>query len=174
VKHRLISDCRLINNHLQPKKFKLEHWKDIFPSLRKGMWGCKIDLKHAYFHLPLHPELKEYLNIKVGEKFFQFQAAPFGLSTLPEIWTRIMKVFQKKWRAKGILCWIYLDDILVVGKNPKRLEKDMAVVIQDLKDAGMAINDKKSILEPSQNIQHLGFNIDFRGGCKSPKTNSKA
>ena len=59
-----------------------------------------------------------------------------------------MKVFLRLWRAKGILCWIYLDDILVVAKDPQRLSKDMEVVLSDLTDPGMAINAKKSILEP--------------------------
>ena len=48
-KLRLISDCREINQHLQSRTFKLDHWQHIFPLLRKGIWACKTDLKHAFF-----------------------------------------------------------------------------------------------------------------------------
>ena len=34
-KLRLIADCREINQHMQPKPFKLENWQEIFPSLRE-------------------------------------------------------------------------------------------------------------------------------------------
>ena len=46
-KLRLISDCRTLNQFLHTKHFKLDHWKDIFPCLEKGMWAAKIDLKNA-------------------------------------------------------------------------------------------------------------------------------
>ena len=74
-KLRLITDCREINQFLQPKPFKLENWSEIFPFLRKGMWAAKIDLKHAYFHLGIAEELKPYLCIQLEKKVFQFQAA---------------------------------------------------------------------------------------------------
>ena len=31
IKHRLISDCRVLNKFLTPKTFRLDHWKDTFP-----------------------------------------------------------------------------------------------------------------------------------------------
>ena len=136
-KLRLISDCREINQFFSPKHFKMDHWRNIFPHLKKGMWAGKIDLKHAYFHLPLAQELRPFLRIKVAGDLFQFQAACFGISTLPQMWMQVMKVFQKIWRQKGILCFIYLDDILVVNTTPNGVEKDLKFMLQTLQDAGM-------------------------------------
>jgi hypothetical protein len=82
-KLRLISDCRVLNRWLTPKRFRLDHWKDIFPVLRKDMWAAKIDLKNAYFHLELSSKLKPYVCMKVGEEIYQIVGACFGLSTLP-------------------------------------------------------------------------------------------
>ena len=84
------------------------------------MWAAKIDLKHAYFHLGVAKELQPYLCIQVENKVFQFQAACFGLSTLPQLWQSVMKVFLKKWRKMGFLTWVYLDDILIVENSPKQ------------------------------------------------------
>ena len=69
------------------------------------MWAGKIDLKHAYFHLGLADHLKSYMRLKVGDHIFQFNAAAFGLSPLPQMWMQVMKVFQKIWRQKGIMCF---------------------------------------------------------------------
>jgi hypothetical protein len=163
-KLRLITDCREVNHYLSPKPFKLENWAEIFPYLRKGMWAAKIDLKHAYFHLALSEELKPYTCIQVEDKVFQFQAACFGLSTLPQAWQSVMKVFLKKWRSQGILTWVYLDDILLVGQSPQAVRKNLKIMLKDLEDSGMVLNLKKSVLEPSQQVEHLGFSIDFQQG----------
>ena len=106
------------------------------------MWAAKVDLKHAYFHMGLADTLKPYTCIEVQGKIFQFQAACFGLSPLPQLWQSIMKTFLKRWREKGILTWIYLDDILVVGTSATMVEKNLAVMLQDLEGAGMVINHK--------------------------------
>jgi hypothetical protein len=45
LKHRLIADCRLLNQHLSPPQFRLENIQMVFPVLRKGMFGVKVDLK---------------------------------------------------------------------------------------------------------------------------------
>ena len=173
-KLRLISDCRIINQFFEPKHFKLDHWKNIFPFLKKGMWAGKIDLKHAYFHLGLADQLKSYMRLKVGDHIFQFNAAAFGLSPLPQMWMQVMKVFQKIWRKKGIMCFIYLDDILVVNTTPQGVEKDLAFMLSTLDKAGMMVNTKKSVLIPSQKVDHLGFSLNLEDGVlEVPKAKIK-
>lgn len=164
TKHRLISDCRKVNAHLNCNTFKMEHWGHIFPFLSPKMWACKVDLKDAFFHLGLGSELRKYINLKVGQNIYKFVAAPFGLNLLPELWTKTMKVLQKLWRKRGILCFIYLDDILIVNKNKSTLQGEMEYILQSLKDAGLQINTQKSVLTPTQVIDHLGFQIDFIKG----------
>ena len=120
--------------------FLIEHHRgNIFLCLRKGMWGAKIDLKHAYFHLGLSNTLKEYVVLKVGEKYYQFQGAAFGLSTLPQIWMMAMKTFSKLWRRRGNLCFIYLHVILVINNTPGGLEKDLEYTLHSLSEAGMVV-----------------------------------
>ena len=121
------------------------------------MWACKIDLKHAYFHLGLSEGLKPFIRMNVGERIFQFKAACFGLNTLPQQWQSVMKVFQKLWRKGGILCFIYLEDTLVLGTTPHQVSHSITYILQTLEHAGMVINHPKSILEPCQEVVHLGF-----------------
>ena len=163
IKDRLISDCRKLNQFLTPQQFRLDHLQNIFPYLRKGQWGAKIDLKDAYFHLPLGKDLRPYVHLAVGGQVWEFQAACFGLSTLPQKFMSLMRVFEKLWRKKGIQCFVYLDDILVIGNSPTQVRRDLGYMVQTLSQGGMKINVKKSILEPSQEINHLG----------SKKTSSK-
>lgn len=128
------------------------------------MWGAKIDLKDAYFHLGLSPDLWPYLRIMVGDQLWEYRGGVFGLNVMPQIFMLVMKTFEKKWRSKGIMVFIYLDDILVLGSTPRQVEKHLDVVVPDLLDSGFLINIKKSCLTPSQNIQHLGFSLDLKSG----------
>ena len=174
-KLRLITNCKEINQFLEPKPFRLENWPENFPYLRKNMWAAKIDLKHAYFHFYIADALKPYICIQVQEKTYQFQAACFGLSTLPQQWQSVMKVFLKKWRKQGFLTWVYLDDILLVGQSPQAVQKQLQVMLQDLELAGLVINKKKSHLDPPQTVDHLGFSVDLkRGFLQVPKEKLKS
>ena len=71
AKHRLISDCQILNSFLHPPHFKLDHWGQIFPFVRKGMWAVKVDLRHAYFHLPLWDSMNPFIRFNVGDTVFQ-------------------------------------------------------------------------------------------------------
>ena len=76
----------------------------------------------------------------------------------------IMKTFEKKWRQKGIQVYIYLDDILVIAPTKITLDLHIKKVVQDLLLGGFKINLKKSQLEASQLVDHLGFQINFKEG----------
>ena len=68
-----------------------------------------------------------------------------------------MKTFLRLWRRQGLLVFIYLDDIIIFGKNPDASGRHLGLALRDLNDAGMQINAEKSVLQPVQELQHLGF-----------------
>jgi hypothetical protein len=164
TKWRFISDCREINQHFQVQKFRLDHLQQIYPQLKKGEWAAKIDLKDAYFHLPVNEALRPFLRHKVGDQVWEYQAGPFGLNVMPQLFQGVVKTFEKKWRKVGVQVYIYLDDILIVAPTEKTLKKHLDLVVQDLLDSGFKINSKKSTLEPSQVVNHLGFVLNFQEG----------
>ena len=163
-KVRFIADCRQLNQFLTPKTFRLDHLSGIFPYLRKGMWGAKVDLKHAYFHLANSQKLLPYMRINIGEEIYQFTAAVFGLNVLPQLFMSVMKVLQKIWRKKGMLVFVYLDDILVLGTTAQQTQKHLDMVLETLEEAGFMVNQKKSSQVPQRVLEHLGFQIDFQQG----------
>ena len=109
---------------------------------------------------------KTFALFKVGArgKIFQFQGACFGLNILPELWMDLMKVLEKEWRKQGILCFVYLDDILILGSTKNLLEKHLNIVLSSLVESGLTINQKRSVLYPCQKVAHLGFQIDLQAG----------
>jgi hypothetical protein len=132
--------------------------------LVKGSWAVKLDLKDAYFHIGVHPSLCPFLRHKVGSQIWEYRSGPFGLNIMPEIFQKVMRTFECKWHKKGIQAFIYLDDILILGTTQKILEKHLQLVVQDLTDSGFKLNLKKSVLQPTQQVHHLGFLLDFQEG----------
>ena len=50
-------------------------------------------------------------------KYFVFTVLPFGLSTSPYIFTKIVRPLVKYWRLKGIPIVVFIDDGIGIGKN---------------------------------------------------------
>ncbi|RCN31307.1 hypothetical protein ANCCAN_22915 [Ancylostoma caninum] len=125
--------------------------------LLQGDFMAKIDMKDAYFAVPIHNEHRKFLVFRLGTKLYQFQALPFGLSSAPYVYTRIMRVVATELRRCGIKLIVYLDDWLFMGKNQSSLTQDVKTAITLL---GLTINYKKSILVPVQEIEFLDLIIN--------------
>ena len=104
------------------------------------------------------------MRLAVGATCWEFRGGCFGLNVLPQKFMSVMTVLEKVWRSQGILCFVYLDDILILGQNPNQVEKHLSTVVDTLLKAGFKINEKKSLLAPTQNLQHLGFQLDLKNG----------
>ena len=72
------------------------------------------------------------------------------------------------------MVFVYLDDILLVGQTQCQVQSHLKILLDTLKKSGFIINLAKSILTPTQNINHLGFNLDLKSGhLKVPKEKLK-
>ena len=73
--------------------------------LQPGDWLVKINLKEAYFTIPIHPSFQDLLSFQ-----FQFTCLPFGLSCTPRVFTKVMKPIVAFLRERGV--FHHIDDIL--------------------------------------------------------------
>ena len=73
-----------------------------------------------------------------------------------------MKTSQKRWRARGFLVFIYLDDIVLLGESASMVKSSLKVLLEELDQSGMVINIPKSVLIPTQWLDHLSFTVDLK------------
>ncbi|KZS02517.1 Uncharacterized protein APZ42_000419 [Daphnia magna] len=123
-------------------------------------WLAKLDLKDAYFTVPMHLSDQELLQFRWQGKIYQFNCLPFGLSSASWAFTKLLKPLVAFFRETGIRLVIYLDDILILGSSKESLTEDVGLVRSVLKTVGFIVNEEKSIYEPSQNIEFLGLIVD--------------
>ena len=157
---RPVINLKPLNLLIQKQKFKMEGAKVIRDLLQRGDWMTSIDLKDAYLSVPVAKEHRKYLRFAWGNTVFEFQCLPFGLSSAPRIFTKLLKPVMALLRKKGIRCIIFLDDLLIMGKVKKELESLSQEIILLLQLLGFRINFEKSHLTPTQTIKYLGFWID--------------
>ena len=105
-----ILDLSTLNTFLKVKKFKMETPETIRLSLQEGEWVTLLNISDAYFHIPTHPKSRKYVRFACQGQTFQFKAFPFGLSTDPMEFTRVLNEVKLMAQARGIGLHQYLDE----------------------------------------------------------------
>ena len=165
---RPVIDLKQLNKYILLHRFKMETPLSIMRALQVGMWAFSIDLKDAYFHVPIHPSSRKYLRICMGDRVFQFRALPFGISSAPWIFTKIFKEIAVILRRKGIQHHQYLDDWLNLAWSKLQLEQERRVTLQLCVQLGCLINQEKSELTPTQDFVFIGVHFDLLSGRVKP------
>lgn len=58
---RFILNLKALNNFLEPPHFKLEDFRTVFKLIYPNCYFTKLDLKDAYFMIPVHKNFRKYL-----------------------------------------------------------------------------------------------------------------
>lgn len=87
-------------------------------------------------------------------------ALPFGLSTAPYIFTKILRPVFTYLREKGYQSVIYLDDFLLLDSSSEECRANVNALVNLLHSLGFVVNYAKSHLEPSIKCKYLGFIFD--------------
>lgn len=149
-----------LNKFIRHRHFKMESLQLLPEVLLPGDFMAKVDLKDAYFTFDIHPDHHKFLTFDWRGKRYAFKALPFGLSSAPRIFSKMLRPVVEYLRKKGVRLLIYLDDILIFASSKSELTNRVNLVNDTLQELGFIINWKKSDLEPSQVLEFLGITVD--------------
>ena len=159
--HRPIINLKRLNEFVIHHHFKMEGIHNMLKDLlKKGDFMAKIDLKDAYFAVPISEPDKKYLRFRWKGQMYQFNCLPFGLSYAPWVFTKITKAVAAVLREMGVRIIIYIDDMLIMAESETLLKDHVKGVVYLLENLGFVINLPKSALEPKRTIEFLGFQVD--------------
>ena len=121
----------------------------------------KVGPEGCVFDDPSSPIISKIFAFCVGRrKYFQCVALPFGLSSAPRIFTKLMKPVVAYLRARGVRMVIYLDDMLFLHEQECGLRADILLAVTLIESLGFILNTEKSVLVPTRRIGFLGFILD--------------
>ena len=87
---RPIIDLSTLNHYVTSSRFHMETPRSVLNSIRPGDWMISLDLQDAYLQVPVHHDSRRFLRFVLDGKPFQFRVLCFGLTTAPQVFTRIM------------------------------------------------------------------------------------
>ena len=167
---RLVIDLSRLNKFLVVPNFKMETTRSVATAIQPGDWAVSLDLKDAYFHIPIHPDYQHFLRFYFEGQVYQFQALPFGLATAPLIFTMVVRAFVAPLHALGLKVHFYLDDWLLRCHSRELLQSQLAFLIEKATLAGWIINEEKSEMIPSQDFVFIGIRFMTLLGLMLPPT----
>ena len=165
---RPVIDLSHLNDFVQLTPFKMETVASVLLSVREGDFLASLYLKDAYLQIPIHGSSRKLLRFMSEGTVYQFKALCFGLSTAPQVFTRVFAAVSAWAHARGIRLLRYLDDWLVLSSSEKKAKESIRELLSLCRTLGIVINEKKSDLVPSQSAKYLGMTIDTGAGKVFP------
>ena len=142
-KIRTIFNLNPLNAFVELTKFKIKCLPLLRSTLRENDYMMKLDLKDAYYSNTITKQHRKYVRFIFGNVMYEFRCLPFGLSSAPRTFTKVLKTAISLLRKQGMRVIIYIDDLLLVHQDPRELMRMFNEVCQLLSNLGSIVKEEK-------------------------------
>ncbi|PFX15064.1 Polyprotein P3 [Stylophora pistillata] len=115
--YRMILNLKGLNKHIEKHHFKMDTLWSAVRLMTPNCFMASIDLKEAYYLVPIAKEHRKYLRFYWKGFLYQYTCMPNGLSSAPRCFTKLMKPVYSTLRQKGHLNVGYIDDSYLQGRD---------------------------------------------------------
>ena len=156
---RICGDFKLtVNKASKLDRYPIPKIDDILASLRGGAVFTKLDMSQAYQQLLLDEDSKQYVVINTHKGLFRYNRLPFGISSAPAIFQRVMENLLQD--IPNVT--VYFDDILVAGSSVSEHLSVLEQVLSRLLESGLRLKKEKCHFLV-KSVTYLGYQIDATG-----------
>ena len=132
-----------------------------------GYGYTKIDLADAYNQIKLAPESQRRLALSTHRGVLLQQRLPFGIKSAPGYFQEIMEKLTSD--LPGVA--VYLDDILVSGKDATEHLNNLRGLLTRLNDKGLRCRREKCTFAESS-VEYLGHTLSKEGISQGKKVDA--
>ena len=171
---RMILNLKKFNKFVEYAHFKMESLNNILDLVTPFCFMSVLDLTDAYLTVPINKLFFKYLKFSFKGRFFCYICLPFGISSAPRKFTKLLKPIVAELRRRGITLIIYIDDIWITADSFLACHEDTMDTARILTEVGFLLNKKKSRPVPSQIVTALGYvfnSIDMTVSLPEKKIN---
>lgn len=155
---RICGDYRKLNKYTINDCYPLPHIHTITENLHKSKVFSKLDLRQAFYQIPMEEDDIEKTAVVTNVGLFEFVKMPFGLKTASQTFQRQMD----NWFRDLNYTFSYIDDLIVHSRSLKEHLIHLEQVFELLKKNGIKINkDKSQFARPS--VSYLSYKISENG-----------
>jgi RNase H-like domain found in reverse transcriptase/Reverse transcriptase (RNA-dependent DNA polymerase)/Integrase zinc binding domain/Integrase core domain len=164
-KIRLCLDSRKLNSVTKKDNYPLPYMSTILDRLGEARYLSSIDLREAFWQIPLTDASKEATAfVAPGIGFYQFKVLPYGLHNATQTMQRLMdRLFRHREDV-----FVYLDDVVIATPTFAKHIEVLNEVFEKLRDSGLTVNyEKCQFCLPRMSF--LGYEVDEKGLHTSAK-----
>ena len=85
--YRTILNLKAFNEFIAHHHFKMDTLEAAVNMMRPGYFMALVDLKDAYYTVPIHASHQKYLKFCVDGALYKYTCLPYGLASAPRIFT---------------------------------------------------------------------------------------
>ncbi len=156
---RPILDLMDLNVFLKRLPFHMLRIADVIHAVNRNDLFITVDLRDAYYHIPIAAHHRWFLRFHVNGVTYQFRVLPFGFALAPRTFTKCVQVALEPLQCQGMRILPYLDDWLLCGQSQHQVQQQTRSLILHIEALGLRIN-YKSCLIPAQTVQFIGMRLD--------------
>ena len=97
----MILNLKRLNQNVEYKHFKMESLLNVLNIIKPNVYMASVDLKDAFYSLPIHEENQKYFKFAWGDSFYSYRGMPNGYGPAMRIFTKILKPPFSALRRKG-------------------------------------------------------------------------
>lgn len=159
----VIDYSQTINRFTQLDAYPFPRINDLVHSLAKYKVFSKLDLKSAYYQVPLRSKEKMYTAFEANGGLYQYTRVPFGLTNSVPAFQRVINTVISDNNLMGTFA--YLDDVIVCGSNQEEHDSRLEQFRKIARDYNLTLNESKCQYNLRE-ICYLGYCIS--GGFLRP------
>lgn len=169
VKARLCADIsRTINDSIIQCPFQWHPTDALLEHLGSMYFLCKVDFRRCFYNIPLHPSMYQYMGLFMENKFWHAVRVLFGISLGPFVASILTGESTRFFRAAGVPCEVYIDDVAAAGETEEACYANRAMVLTIALALGWPISmDKLEEDKPATRLAYRGVVFDTVEGTLS-------
>ena len=165
-KWRIVIDYRELNERIVADKFPLPNITEILDSLSGATMFTHLDLSAGYYQVELEDDSRPCTAFVTDSGQWQLKRLPMGLKISPSVFSRLMTIALSGLSPEA--CFVYLDDIIVHGRNMDDHNRNLIKVMERLRAVNLKLNPKKCEFFKKA-LLYLGHKISEKGILPDPE-----
>lgn len=163
---RLCVDYRPLNDRTIKDAYPLPRIQDTLDTLSTAKYFSTLDLTSGYWQVEMTPRARKAAAFCTRKGLFEWNVMPFGLCNAPATFQRLMDrvLVGLQWE----MCLVYLDDIIVLGRDVAQMLQRLDKVFTRLREANLKLKPSKCCLFKEE-VAYLGHVVSARGVATDPQ-----